>query len=221
MLLQKVFGTLETCPFGQLPFPYSTLQVILSELVFCKRKVHPFCSIFHHFALWVSTLRYFSQMGIYLHIFFFILRSEKMSKRKGCSNQLSDKRIKAMSNAKLDSHIKNELRGNNGAMMKIIKVQKDIFRDQEFSLNDYQSIVDRQDEIILHLEKANEETLAANRNLRVRVLELENLQKASDQKISSLEDCNLFLQIKINQLKSALNEGVSNTSFPSQNLSDK
>ena len=221
MLLQKVFGTLETCPFGQLPFPYSTLQVILSELVFCKRKVHPFCFIFHHFALWVSPLRYFSQMGIYLHIFFFILRSEKMSKRKGCSNQLSDKRIKAMSNAKLDSHIKNELRGNNGAMMKIIKVQKDIFRDQEFSLNDYQSIVDRQDEIILHLEEANEETLAANRNLRVRVLELENLQKASDQKINSLEDCNLFLQIKINQLKSALNEGVSNNSFPSQNLSDK
>ena len=160
-------------------------------------------------------------MGIYLHIFFFILRSEKMSKRKGCSNQLSDKGIKAMSNAKLDSHIKNELRGNNGAMMKIIKIQKDIFRDQEFSMNDYQSIVDRQDEIILHLEEANEETLAANRNLRVRVLELENLQKASDQKINSLEDCNLFLQIKINQLKSALNEGVSNTSFPSQNLSDK
>ena len=207
--------------FWQLPFPYSTLQVILSELVFCKRKVHPFCFIFHHFALWVSPLRYFSQMGIYLHIFFFILRSEKMSKRKGCSNQLSDKRIKAMSNAKLDSHIKNELRGNNGAMMKIIKVQKDIFRDQEFSLNDYQSIVDRQDEIILHLEEANEEALAANRNLRVRVLELENLQKASDQKINSLEDCNLFLQIKINQLKSALNEGVSNASFPSQNLSDK
>ena len=207
--------------FWQLPFPYSTLQVILSELVFCKRKVHPFCFIFHHFALWVSPLRYFSQMGIYLHIFFLFLRSEKMSKRKGCSNQLSDKRIKAMSNAKLDSHVKNELKGNNGAMMKIIKVQKDIFRDQEFSLNDYQSIVDRQDEIILHLEEANEETLAANRNLRVRVLELENLQKASDQKISSLEDCNLFLQIKINQLKSALNEGVSNTSFPSQNLSDK
>ena len=144
-----------------------------------------------------------------------------MSKRKGCSNQLSDRRIKAMSNAKLDSHIKNELKGNNGAMMKIIKVQKDIFRDQESSMNDYQSIVDRQDEIILHLEEANEETLAANRNLRVRVLELENLQKASDQKISSLEDCNLFLQIKINQLKSALNESVSNTSFPSQNLSDK
>ena len=207
--------------FWQLPFPYSTLQVILSELVFCKRKVHPFCFIFHHFALWVSPLRYFSQMGIYLHIFFFILRSEKMSKRKGCSNQLSDKRIKAMSNAKLDSHIKNELRGNNGAMMKIIKVQKDIFRDQESSMNDYQSIVDRQDEIILHLEEANEETLAANRNLRVRVLELENLQKASDQKINSLEDCNLFLQIKINQLKSALNESVSNTSFPSQNWSDK
>ena len=115
-----------------------------------------------------------------------------------------------MSNAKLDSHVKNELKGNNGAMMKIIKVQKDIFHDQEFSLNDYQSIVDRQDEIILHLEEANEETLAANRNLRVRVLELENLQKASDQKISSLEDCNLFLQIKINQLKSALNESVSN-----------
>ena len=221
MLLQKVFGTLETCPFGSCPFPTLTIQVILSELVFCKRKVHPFCFIFHHFALWVSPLRYFSQMGIYLHIFFFILRSEKMSKRKGCSNQLSDKRIKAMSNAKLDSHIKNELRGNNSAMMKIIKVQKDIFRDQEFSMNDYQSIVDRQDEIILHLEEANEETLAANRNLRVRVLELENLQKASDQKISSLEDCNLFLQIKINQLKSALNEGVSNTSFPSQNLSDK
>ena len=126
-----------------------------------------------------------------------------------------------MSNAKLDSHIKNELRGNNGTMMKIIKVQKDIFRDQESSMNDYQSIIDRQDEIILHLEEANEETLAANRNLRVRVLELENLQKASDQKINSLEDCNLFLQIKINQLKSALNEGVSNTSFPSQNLSDK
>ena len=207
--------------FWQLPFPYSTLQVILSELVFCKRKVHPFCFIFHHFALWVSPLRYFPQMGIYLHILFFFLRSEEMSKRKGCSNQLSDKRIKAMSNAKLDSHIKNELKGNNGAMMKIIKVQKDIFRDQESSMNDYQSIIDRQDEIILHLEEANEETLAANRNLRVRVLELENLQKASDQKISSLEDCNLFLQIKINQLKSALNEGVSNTSFPSQNWSDK
>ena len=221
MLLQKVFGTLETCPFGSCPFPTLTIQVILSELVFCKRKVHPFCFIFHHFALWVSTLRYFSQMGIYLHIFFLFLRSEKMSKRKGCSNQLSDKRIKAMSNAKLDSHVKNELKGNNGAMMKIIKVQKDIFRDQESSMNDYQSIIDRQDEIILHLEEANEETLAANQNLRVRVLELENLQKASDQKINSLEDCNLFLQIKINQLKSALNEGVSNTSFPSQNLSDK
>ena len=110
--------------FWQLPFPYSTLQVILSELVFRKRKVHPFCFIFHQFALWVSTLRYFSQMGIYLHIFF-ILRSEKMSKRKGCSNQLSDKRIKAMSNAKLDSHIKNELMENNGTMMKIIKVQKE------------------------------------------------------------------------------------------------
>ena len=144
-----------------------------------------------------------------------------MSKRKGCSNPFYGKRVKTLSDANLDSRIQNGLRENNGTMMKIIKVQKDIFRDQEFSLNDYQSIVDRQDEIILHLEKANEETLAANRNLRVRVLELENLQKASDQKISSLEDCNLFLQIKINQLKSALNEGVSNTSFPSQNLSDK
>ena len=205
--------------FWQLPFPYSTLQVILSELVFRKRKVHPFCFIFHQFALWVSTLRYFSQMGIYLHIFF-ILRSEKMSKRKGCSNQLSDKRIKAMSNAKLDSHIKNELRGNNGAMMKIIKVQKDIFRDQESAMNDYQSIVDHQEEIISHLEEANDATLAANRNLRVRILELESLQEASDQKINSLEDSNLFLQIKVNQLKSILNGSVENASFPSQNLSD-
>ena len=221
MLLQKVFGTLETCPFGSCPFPTLLYKLYSLNWYFAKEKCTRFVSFFHHFALWVSPLRYFSQMGIYLHIFFFILRSEKMSKRKGCSNQLSDKGIKAMSNAKLDSHIKNELRGNNGAMMKIIKVQKDIFRDQESSMNDYQSIVDRQDEIILHLEEANEETLAANRNLRVRVLELENLQKASDQKISSLEDCNLFLQIKINQLKSALNEGVSNTSFPSQNLSDK
>ena len=101
-----------------------------------------------------------------------------------------------MSNAKLDSHIKNELRENNGTMMKIIKVQKDIFRDQESSINDYQSIVDHQEELISQLEEANDDILTANRNLRVRVLELEGLQKASDQKINSLEDSNLFLQIQ-------------------------
>ena len=144
-----------------------------------------------------------------------------MSKRKGCSNQLSDKRIKAISNAKLDSNIKNELRENNGTMMKIIKVQKDIFRDQESSMNDYQSIVDHQEELISQLEEANDDILTANRNLRVRVLELESLQEASNQKINSLEDSNLFFQIKVNQLKSILNGSVKNTSSPSQNSSDK
>ena len=88
-------------------------------------------------------------------------------------------------------------------------------------MNDYQSIVDRQYEIIWHLEEVDEEILAANRNLRVSILELEGLQKVSDQKINSLKDHNLFLQIKINQLKSALNEGVNNALSPSQSFSDK
>ena len=143
-----------------------------------------------------------------------------MSKRKGCSNPFYGKRVKTLSDANLDSHIQNGLMENNGTMMKIIKVQKDIFRDQESAMNDYQSIVDHQEEIILHLEEANDDALAANRNLRVRVLELESLQEASDQKINSLEDSNLFLQIKVNQLKSILNGSVENASSPSQNLSD-
>ena len=105
--------------------------------------------------------------------------------------------------------------------MKIIKVQKDISLDQESAMNDYQSIVDHQEEIILHLEEANNDILTANRNLRVRILELEGLQEVSDQKIKNLEDSNLFLQIKVNQLKSALNESVQNTSSYSQKSSDK
>ena len=126
-----------------------------------------------------------------------------------------------MSNAKLDSHIKNELMENNGTMMKIIKVQKDIFRDQESSINDYQSIVDHQEELISQLEEANDDILTANRNLRVRVLELESLQKASNRKINSLEDSSLFFQINIIQLESVLKGSVKNTSSPFQNSSDK
>ena len=144
-----------------------------------------------------------------------------MSKRKGSSNQFSGKRVKTLSDADLNSHIQNRLRENNGTMMKIIKVQKDISLDQESAMNDYQSIVDHQEEIILHLEEANDETLAANRNLRVRILELEGLQEASDQKIKNLEDNNLFFQIKVNQLKSILNGSVQNTSSSSQSSSDK
>ena len=144
-----------------------------------------------------------------------------MSKRKGSSNQFSGKRVKTLSDADLNSHIQNRLRENNGTMMKIIKVQKDISLDQESAMNDYQSIVDHQEEIILHLEEANNDTLTANRNLRVRILELEGLQEVSDQKIKNLEDSNLFLQIKVNQLKSALNESVQNTSSYSQKSSDK
>ena len=77
-------------------------------------------------------------------------------------------------------------------MMKIIQVQKDISRNQESAMNDYQSVVDHQEEIILHLEEANADLLTANRNLRVRILELESLQEASNQKVNSLEDNNLF-----------------------------
>ena len=106
-------------------------------------------------------------------------------------------------------------------MMKIIQVQKDISRNQESAMNDYQSIADHQEEIILRLEEANDDILAANRNLRVRVLELEGLQEVSDQKINSLEDSNLFLQIKVNQLKSISNGSVESASSPSQNSSDK
>ena len=144
-----------------------------------------------------------------------------MSKRKGSSSQFFGKRVKTLSDADLDSHIQNRLRENNGTMMKIIKVQKDISLDQESAMNDYQSIVDHQEEIILHLEEANNDILTANRNLRVRILELDGLQEASDQKIKSLEDSNLFLQIKVNQLKSALNGSVQNTSSYSQKSSDK
>ena len=144
-----------------------------------------------------------------------------MSKRKGCSSRFSRKRAKTLFNADLDSNIQNGLKEKNITMMKIIQVQKDISRNQESAMNDYQSIADHQEEIILRLEEANDDILAANRNLRVRVLELEGLQEASDQKIDSLEDNNLFLQIKVNQLKSILNGSVKNASSPSQDLSDK
>ena len=144
-----------------------------------------------------------------------------MSKRKCRSDQFSEKRVKTLSNSNLDLKVQDGLKENSGIMMKIIKVQKDIFRDQESAMNEYQSIVDHQEEIILHLEEANDETLAANRNLRVRILELEGLQEASDQKIKNLEDNNLFFQIKVNQLKSILNGSVQNTSSSSQSSSDK
>ena len=126
-----------------------------------------------------------------------------MSKRKDRSDQFSGKRVKTLSDSNLDFKIQNGLTENSGTMMKIIKVQKDISLDQESAMNDYYSIVDHQEEIILHLEEANNDTLTANRNLRVRILELEGLQEVSDQKIKSLEDSNLFLQIKVDQLKSA------------------
>ena len=187
---------------------------------FAKEK----CTRLSHFSSVCSLSEYFkilSANGCLLAYFFLLCVQGKCPKEKGCSNQLSGKRIKAISNAKLDSNIKNELRENNGTMMKIIKVQKDIFRDQESSINDYQSIVDHQEELISQLEEANDDILTANRNLRVRVLELESLQKASNRKINSLEDSSLFFQINIIQLESVLKGSVKNTSSPFQNSSDK